>query len=146
EEAEEIKAGGVRPVQVLQEEHDWAPRRQCDKEVARLSEEGGPAGRTAETGHRWGACGVGEGADALGDLEPGTVGRGLDPVVAVAREDGNARVRGRAGEPAGEGGLADAGLAADQHQAAPAVARGSQAVAQDGEFAVAPDEWWCGRR
>jgi len=53
------------------------------------------------------------------------------------------RVRGIPREPVGEGGLADASLAADQDEAAPASARRGQSVVQDGEFAVAPDE---GRR
>ncbi|MEA2586446.1 MAG: ATPase domain, partial [Thermomicrobiales bacterium] len=66
--------------------------------------------------------------DAPGDLEPGAIGRGLGAVVAVAGEDGHPRVRRLAREPVGEGGFPDAGLTADQHEAAPTGLRGSQAV------------------
>jgi hypothetical protein len=60
----------------------------------------------------------------------------------VAGEDGQTRVRRLAGELIGEGGLADAGLTADQDEAPPTTARRGQAVVQEGEFAVAPNQRW----
>jgi hypothetical protein len=83
---------------------------------------------------------VGAGLDVPGDLEPGAEGGSLGAVVAVTGEDVCARVGGVADEVISEGGLADAGLTADEDEGAATGVSGRQAVMQDGTFAVTPDE------
>jgi hypothetical protein len=61
----------------------------------------------------------------------------------VAGEDMQMRVRSVAHESVGEGGFADAGLAADQDKAALTIAYSSQAIVQQGEFAITPEEVRC---
>ena len=88
-----------------------------------------PAGRAGASPR-----GAGEG------LAPGAVGRRLGQVVAAPDQHQRA-LRGRLGQQRlGEGGLADARLAADEHQRpAPGQRRGER-VAQRGQLALAADE------
>ena len=124
-------------MEVLEHQQERARRRHSGEERAHLREEVGLARRAVEAGN---GRGGGEGLDAPADLPPGAVGRGLGPVVAVADEDAGARGRRLVADGTRKRGLADAGLAADQDQAAPPAPRRGQAVAQEGELAVAPDE------
>ena len=147
DEAQQVEAGAVRPMEVLEHEHERSLRGQGHEEVAHLGEEVRLARRAIESGDGRSVGGIGEGLGAPGDLDPRAVGRGLGAVVAVADEDVGARVRRLAAERIREGGLPDAGLAADQDEAALAIAHRSQAIVQEREFAVAPDQrWrWCRR-
>jgi hypothetical protein len=51
-----------------------------------------------------------------------------------------AGIRRRVRERVGEGSLTDTGLAAEQHETPPTALHGSQAIVEEGEFAVPPDE------
>ena len=142
DEAQQVEGGTVRPMEVFEHEHERSLRGQGNEEVAHLGEEVRLARRAIESGDGRSVGGIGEGLGAPGDLDPGAVGRGLGPVVAVADEDVRARARRLAAERIREGGLANAGLTSDQDEAAPTIARRGQAVVQEGEFAVAPDQRW----
>src|SRR5262245_40566006 len=78
---------------------------------------------------------------AAEEIEPGTIGRGVGEVIAVTGEDERAALRGLAGQVVSQGGLADARLATDEHEATMAADGGCQLFAQKDLLAAAPDEW-----
>ncbi len=147
DEAQQVERGAVRPMEVFEHEYERSLRRQGNEEVARLCEEVRLARRTVEArdGRRGG--GVRMGFNTPGDLDPGTVGWGFGAVITVAGEDARARVRRLATECICEGRLPDAGLAADQDEAAPTITRRRQALVQERQLAVAADQGrrWCRR-
>jgi hypothetical protein len=146
DEAQQVEARAVRPMEVFQHEYERSLRGQGNEEVARLREEARLARRAVEAGDGRSVDGIREDLDATGDLDPRAVGWGLGAVIAVAGEDVRPRLRRRAAERIRKGGLADARLAADQDHAAPAMTRHGQPVVEEGEFAVPTDRGWAQQR
>jgi hypothetical protein len=145
DEAQHIKAGAVCPVQVFQHEHERSRRREGNQELARLQEEIRLARCTIQAGDGRSAGDVAS-LNTPGDLNPRAIGWRLRAVITVTGEDLHSRVRGLAAECIRERALADAGLTADQDEATPTVARRGQAIMQEGEFTVASNQRWGGRR
>src|SRR4051812_42531919 len=85
EEAQEIEGGGIRPLQIIEEQDHWLLRRRRDKEIAHLGKElAGTAGSGMEGGRqRWD---TGQRRELGSRLSPWAVGRRLGEVVAAPDE------------------------------------------------------------
>jgi hypothetical protein len=140
EEAEQIEGGGVRPVEVFEQEEQGMLGGDGDEDGAELGEEIRLAGGGVEAGEGWGMDREGQGAHAQGDLEPGAIGRGFGAVVAVTGEDEGTGIGGSGRQGMGERGLADTGLTADEHEATVARKGGSELGMEEGEFVAATDK------
>src|SRR5205823_4543992 len=75
-------------------------------------------------------------------LDPRAVGRGLREVVAAPDKDERALLGRLPAQRLGQGGLADARLAADEHQRPTPGQRRGQGSAKERQLALAPDERW----
>ncbi len=122
EGAQQFDAGGIGPVQILQHQQHWTGLGEAEEDLAHLREEGrlvddrsleDPAGERRRNGERRLFR-----AQIAEQIEPGTIGRGVGEVIAVAGKDEDAALRGFGGQIVGQRGLADARLAADEDEAA----------------------------
>jgi len=145
--AEQIEAARVRPVQIVEQEQHGSRGSECREEVEHLPEEFPLAGNFPDgAAHREG---IGQRRHLIRltiapeEFDPGAIGRRLGEVVAPPDEDQRPPRLGIPAHRLGQRGLADARLAADEHQAAPPGESGIEMLAQDTAFTVASDE--CGR-
>ncbi|GGM74701.1 hypothetical protein GCM10010106_21490 [Thermopolyspora flexuosa] len=161
EERDQVAAGTVRPVHVLDDEQHRALLGEPFQQGEELLEEPGPAGvglpvarRLAELGQQPGEVAGGAVGQQRGDLartslpdelaqhggERG-VGEALGGELdAAADEHPGLPLGGELGEPGDEPGLADPGLAADEHGRRLAVPCPIERVEQRGQLFLSPDE------
>jgi hypothetical protein len=143
--AQEVAGGRVGPVQVLQQQGEGARRAEY-REVGqgaphdgvlaaqRLAIALGGQDRRRQVGQAVAARGAAE------QLTPGAVGRGLGQVVAAPHQHQQVLATPLGQRRLGQGRLADARLAADEHQRPSPRPRRGAGLAQGGQLAIAPDE------
>jgi hypothetical protein len=151
EEAEEIEGGGVRPVEVIEQQEERMLCGEGSEEVAGVVEEGSLAGDRTD-GAALGEGGRKDGRVVYGrvggeEIDPGTVGRGLGKVVAASDQHQRALLSCLPRQCLGERGLADPRLPTDQNEAAVPCEGGIEVLAQEGEFARTPNKrgWNAGK-
>ncbi len=144
EEAEEVEARGVAPVEIVEEQGERSVGREGGEERTDFLEEYGSARHVA------GNAGAGKcrreggrlvtGVIRAEQLYPRTVGGSLGEIITASDKDERCPLTRVSAERLGERGLADPRLTADQHQAALPGEGASESLAKDGEFAVPPDK------
>ena len=144
EEAQQVEAGGIDPVQIVEQQHNGPGSGEGIQESAHLSEEGVLTSDRAdlttlsEDRRRRGEDGIGP--IAVKEVQPGAVGGGLGEIEAPPRQNERAPFGCFPADGLGEGGLADARLAADQHNTAPPGEGGIEVFPEERQFPIAPDQ------
>jgi hypothetical protein len=140
---EEFETRRVSPVEVFEHDEDRSDRGKGGDEVPHLGKECGLTGDAFEPpigeGSRWWRQ-VCPRAVASDKVEPGTVGRSIRQVVAVAGEDEHVSGTRFPNEVAHERRLADPGGAAYQHESALASNSGGQVLLEACPLPVPSDQ------
>jgi hypothetical protein len=119
--AQEIDAGGIGPVQILQRQQQRLPRRRGREGLPELLRRRARAGRRGD--------GPVAGRQARARVEPGTVRRRDAKIVAPSDRHADAARLRRGRQRADQGGFADARFARDQEKADLAGGRGRDELA-----------------
>ncbi len=152
EESQEVEAGRVAPVEVVEQQDGGPYLRERGEEVAHLLEErrlAGDRANRAATGE-----GDGEGRKAVARLaateqfRPRAVGGRVGEIVASPYQHERAPLPRFGAECLREGGLADPRVTADEHEATMPGDGGDEMIAHQRQFPSPPDEvrWMQGRQ
>jgi hypothetical protein len=143
-EGPQVEAGGVTPMQIIEQQEDTALGGQGFDEVKHLSEEcrltGGCADEAAlgEGGGRGGQRRIR--LVTIEEIEPRAVRGCLGELETAPDEHQGALPERLQAQRLGERRLANSRLTADEHEAALPVERRAQMLAQDAAFALTPHE------
>ena len=139
---EELQAGGVGPVEVLEEDYGRTDGGERGEERVNLGEEGGLVsdGLQPSAGKRRGRRQVVVECAGLEQVEPGAVRWRIRQVVAGAGEHASAPRCRLGGQVAGQCGLANARFAAEEDEPAAPRTNGGKLLAQEELFQRPADE------